>query len=104
MNVRVLLGKRIKELRIKNNIKQAELAEIIGIEPRSISRIESGFHFPKDEHLEKFANALNVEIKDLFEFSHLDDKNYMDKINSLLLKAPSNDLKMIYKIIKSIIN
>jgi len=104
MNVRILLGKRIKELRTKNNMKQAELAEIIGIEPRSISRIESGFHFPKDEHLEKFANALNVEIKDLFEFSHLDDKNYIDKINLLLLKANSNDLKMIYKVIKSIIN
>lgn len=47
MDVCKLLGKRIKELRLANNLKQAELAEIIGIEPRSISRIESGYHFQK---------------------------------------------------------
>lgn len=32
MNVRKLLGKRIKELRISCGLKQAELAEIIGID------------------------------------------------------------------------
>ena len=99
MNVRKLLGKRIKELRISCGLKQAELAEIIGIEPRSISRIESGFHFPKDEHLEKFANAFKVELKDLFDFSHLESVDYIPKIMYLLKSANDDSLKTIYKIV-----
>lgn len=103
MDVCKLLGKRIKELRIANNLKQAELAEIIGVEPRSISRIESGYHFPKDENLEKLAIALGVEVKDLFEFSHLEDIKLIPKINKLLISADEQKLKMIYRIIYAIL-
>lgn len=102
MNIRELLGKRIKELRIQKNLKQAELAEIIGIEPRSLSRLESGYHFPKDEHLEKFAKALGVDIRDLFTFSHLNGK-YIPEINKLLLDADENQLKMVYKVVLAIL-
>lgn len=50
-DIKELTGKRIKELRLKKGLKQSELAELVSLEPRSISRIESGHHFPKDEHL-----------------------------------------------------
>lgn len=85
-------------------MKQAELAEIIGVEPRSISRIESGCHFPKDEHLEKFAKAFNVEIKDLFNFSTVENPKYIPQINKMLLNADANQLRIIYKIVETIIN
>ncbi len=94
MNIRELLGKRIKELRIQKNLKQAELAEIIGL--------ESGYHFPKDEHLEKFAKALGVDIRDLFTFSHLNGK-YIPEINKLLLDADESQLKMVYKVVLAIL-
>lgn len=98
-----LLGQRIKELRVAKKLKQAELAEIIDIDPRSISKIESGYHFPKDEHLEKFAQGLGVEIKDLFTFSHIENsKDLKSAIDELILKADETKLLIIYRIIEAI--
>lgn len=103
-NIRELIGTRIRELRISKKMKQAELAEMIGIEPRSISRIESGYHFPKDDHLEKFAKALDVEIKDLFSFSHYKDgEELILEINTMLKNAAPEKLIDIYKIIEAIL-
>ena len=99
--VRKILGLRIKELRQAKKMKQAQLAEMIGIEPRIISKIESGFHFPKDEHLLSIANALDVELKDLFTTSHLKDKNTLVlEINNILSNIEPQKLKEIYRIIQ----
>lgn len=103
MNIKVLLGKRIKELRTAKKITQAQLAEAIGVEPRSISRIESGFHFPKDEHIQNISNILGVEIEDLFNFSHIDSENIKEKIEALINSATQKELVLIYKIIKNIL-
>ena len=103
-NTKELLGKRIKELRTAKKLTQAKLAETIGIEPRSISRIESGHHFPKSEHLEKFANALGVEIKDLFNFAHLETAiNLKFQINSLVNYADERQLSTIYKVVQALL-
>jgi len=102
-NIRKILGLRIKELRLAKKMKQAELAEIIGIEPRSVSKIESGFHFPKDEHLFKIANALNVEVKDLFTNAHLSSReDLINKINDFLKSADDETIKKIYRIIEAV--
>lgn len=39
-DVKILFGKRLRELRKRNNMTQEKLAEIIGIEPRNILKIE----------------------------------------------------------------
>lgn len=99
-----LLGKRIKELRALKKMNQSGLAEIIGIEPRSLSKIESGYHFPKDEHLEKLACALDVEVKDLFTFSHIKDNDGLIlDINNLLKSASENQLATAHKIIEALL-
>lgn len=103
-DIKRLIGRRIRELRIKKGFKQSDLAELIALEPRSISRIESGYHFPKDEHLLKFAKALDVEIKDLFSFSHLkSEQNLQKDISALLKKANKEQLTEIYRIIEVIL-
>jgi transcriptional regulator with XRE-family HTH domain len=104
MDVKKLLGQRIKELRTAKRLKQSELAEAIGIEPRSVSKMESGCHFPKDTHLEKIANILNVEIKDLFDFSSLPEEKeeILKAINRILNNADKNKLKTYYQILKDL--
>lgn len=102
-DIKRILGKRIKELRTAKKLKQAELAEIVDIDPRSISKIESGYHFPKDEHLEKLAFALDVELKDLFTFSHIkNSETLIEEINKLILKADETKLITIYRIIETL--
>lgn len=104
MNVKKLLGQRIKELRTAKRLKQSELAEAIGIEPRSISKIESGAHFPKDTHLNNIASVLDVEIKDLFDFSTLPEEkqDLINAINKILNNTDKNKLKTYYQILRDL--
>ncbi len=85
MDNKKLLGKRIKELRKEAGLTQEKLAELIDIETTSLSGIESGRHFPSLPTLERIANNLNVEIKSLFNFNHLQSIEQMksDIINNI---------------------
>lgn len=56
-----LLGKRIREIRVARNLTQEDLSELTDIGASSISKIESGHFHPTDENLERIAKALKVE-------------------------------------------
>lgn len=69
---RQLLGARIKELRKKRGLTQDQLAELVDLATRYISLIEVGRNAPSLETIDNLAQALGVELKVLFDFSHLD--------------------------------
>ena len=95
-NIKLLLGKRIKELRKELKYSQEQLAEFIGIEPNNLSRIENGKNYPSPENLSKIATALNVTPDKLFCFNH--HKNY-DEIKKILINALDDESfgRMMYK-------
>ncbi|MCR5260360.1 MAG: helix-turn-helix domain-containing protein [Candidatus Gastranaerophilales bacterium] len=96
-------GKRVKELRKSRGLTQEQLAGLIDIEPPNISKLENGNHFPLPDNIEKISKALNVHIKDLFDFEHYDEKQVLlDKINDYLQKADSKELEFIYKMIENL--
>lgn len=70
VNVKKLLGSRIKELRKYRKMTQEQLAELIDIEPNNVSKIEIGKNYPSPENLAKIALALNIEIHELFMFDN----------------------------------
>ena len=55
-----VLGERIKYFRKKQGLSQTQLAEIVNIEMKSLSRIESGHNYPQCENLVAIARALKV--------------------------------------------
>lgn len=61
-------GKRLKHIRKANNLTQEVLAEMIGIHPRQVSKIETGEHFPNSSTLERICISLSILPKDLFNF------------------------------------
>ena len=67
-----LLGARVKELRKGKGITQDQLAERVGLATRYISMIEVGRSSPSLETVENIARALDVQMKVLFDFAHLD--------------------------------
>ena len=73
MELKKKLGKRIQELRIKNNLKQAELAEKVGIATKHQSCIETGKNYPSAELVEKYAVVLNVDVSDILDIAHVKD-------------------------------
>lgn len=103
-NTKQLLGSRIKELRRNKGLSQDQLSEEIGIDPKHLSRIELGKSFPYMETLEAIAKSLQVELKDLFDFTHLEfpaiDKK---QIEELLDGLNQDKLRLVYKVVKSLV-
>ena len=96
-------GKRLKELRKSKGFTQEQLAEKSGIEPPNISKLESGMHFPQPENIEKFANVLDVEIKDMFDFQHFSKRGDLSKkIKNYVDSAPQKEIEFLYKIIENL--
>ena len=104
MDIKILLGKRIREFRINKNLTQYQLAEIIGIDGKHLSSIELGKNMPNPQIIAKLAETFDIEVKDLFEFYHHQDKkdlklylkNKIDELND-------NQLEMVCKYIRSFI-
>ena len=104
-NTKILLGQRVRELRKARGLSQDQLSEKVGIDSKHLSRIELGKSFPYMETFEAIAAALEVEIKDLFEFSHLSkDAATIESINKMLEGANEEKLRQVYKFVKYVCN
>ena len=97
------LGKRIKDLRIKQNLSQQELAELAKIDQRSLSHIECGDTFPSKSLLD-LSNALQIELKDLFDFDYTEvtTDNMLEYINNNIKNLPKETITVIYRLVKSL--
>ncbi len=93
-------GVRIKELRSKKGLTQAELSERVGIDAKHMSHIETGRSFPKADLIERFSKELDTEITDMFFFANLKPKKDLIKEISVMLKnASDSDVSRVYKIL-----
>ena len=63
------LGKRIADLRRDRGFSQETLAGKTGYSTEFISLVERGINAPSVEGLDRIASALEVEIKELFNFN-----------------------------------
>jgi len=103
-STRVLLGKKIRELRKKNGWTQEYLSEIVGINSKSILRIEAGKTFPTYQNLEKFAEIFGIEVADLFNNRSLADVDYLKKfIYDNIENLDDNKIRSLYNFLYAII-
>ena len=63
------LGARIANLRRSRGLTQEQLAEAVDRSVEFISLVERGINAPSVSGLERFAKALKVEVRDLFDFT-----------------------------------
>ncbi|XJZ26000.1 helix-turn-helix domain-containing protein [Bacillota bacterium Lsc_1132] len=92
-------GNKLKELRRKKKLTQADLAEALGLDQSTISYYERGKKAPEIQTLEKLAAFFNVSIGDLWVSGQ-----YMDPIIAERMKTTSptitpNELKEKYKLV-----
>ena len=101
--IKTSLGLRIKELRKRVGYTQAQLAELIDMDTTNVCRLETGIQLPKEENLEKIAQVLNVEIKDLFDFGHKKSKEELEaQIITIVKKSSLKELERFYKILQAL--
>lgn len=102
LEIKKLLGQRIKELRTKKGLTQDQLTEKLNVGQRTLSKIERGNAFVSAETLAKLLTALDVGIDELFNFGYLQEK---EAIKGELIDAIQNekiDISIMYRIYKSL--
>lgn len=78
-STKVLLGRKIRQLRRERKWTQEYLSELLEINPKSVLRIESGQTFPSIQNLERLAEIFEIEISDLFVNHNLEDTSVLKK-------------------------
>lgn len=104
--IKELLGKRIREIREAKGISQETLAEMIGIEPPSLSSIEHGKSYPTAKNIDKIATSLGVLPSELFTFEHIKMppiKNAIEEVHNAMLEDEDLAQKMyiVYRNLKA---
>lgn len=91
-----------KDKRISQKLTQAQLAELVNVDDKHISCIESGKNFPSADLIERLATSLGVEPKDLFEFYYLQDtEDLKADIDNMLEKLNKDELALTHKYIRT---
>lgn len=62
------VGKRIKQLREKNNITQEVFADKCGLDRTYITSLERGERNISIVNLERISNAFNISLSEFFDF------------------------------------
>lgn len=102
-------GNRLRNLRIEKNMTQAQLAKILGTSARTVSFIETGKYYPKNEEIiKRIASVFNVTADYLFGISELKNSNEsnalldcyecLDENGRLHLMEYAELLKLKYKL------
>ena len=58
-----LIGEKIKQLRIQNNLTQSQLGELIGVKRAQISKLEHGNHSASASTIMKVFQAMKANVK-----------------------------------------
>ena len=68
MDIKLLVGKRVRELRNSIGISQEELADLADLDRTYITSVECGKRNISIVNIEKLARALKVSLAEFFTF------------------------------------
>ena len=81
----IKIGEVIRYFRMKNNMSQRELANIVGIDRTEISKIENNIRKTiNDSVLKRICNVLNINYIKLVEKSDINNKENNSKKEELV--------------------
>ena len=98
-------GENLKNLRKQKGFSQAQLAEIIGMSAKNITKIETGKSFPRAENINKLLKLFNVSENVLFSGSDkFEIKQNSNKIEALKIinNASDKHIKIYLSMLKQL--
>jgi len=99
MSQKILIGKKIREIRNKSGLTQEQFCEKIGIEPPSLSNIENGKSYPSMQTVLNIMYEFKVAPQDFFDNEYY-QSNLEEKIIDIIKKLPSKNKQIIYRVIE----
>ena len=77
------IGNKIKKYREENNMTQKDIAEILEVEPGTISKYESGMIEPNIESLKRLSDTFNITVDELIKDEEKFDITKVDVLEVL---------------------
>ena len=77
------IGNKIKQYRELNKMAQKDIAEVLGVEPGTISKYESGMIEPNIESIKKLAEIFKITIDELLKDEEKFDVSKVDVLKAL---------------------
>ena len=94
MDILVLLGNRIRQLRKNLKLTQSGLADKAGLSTNFIALLEKGKRSASVDTLFRISKVLKVELKELFDFPEKKTRAQVavDELVKLLKQKPADDI------------
>lgn len=104
LRLSVKIGRRIKNLRQKAKLNQENLAFAVGTTQPHFTKIEKGEVNVGSDMLQRIADALGVDISQLFELrADMPPDMLKKELETMLAKADEEQLRLIFRIVDAII-
>lgn len=87
--MKLTIGDKIKELRLRDARKQDELASAVGVTAQAVSRWEAGGSYPDMELIPGIANFFGISIDELFGYQN----DRAEKIDAIVQKIDAYHIK-----------
>lgn len=110
MDLKKNFGQQAKKLRVNKGLTQEKLSELTEYGIVNISRMENGKTFPSPKMISALALALDVPIKELFDFeqraTNFKSTGQKKQLIEIIKKATPKQVRLIYdislKVIKTV--
>ena len=97
-----ILGEKFKKYRKNMGLTQFQLAELVGLNEKQISRIEAGLNYPTYTTLAKLIEVLEINISDFFAKSSETINHSQEELIKLIKKSNDFELKVYHDVIKAL--
>ncbi len=104
MNVSERFGQRLRTIRESAGFKQVQLAQLLDVDSKHLSRLERGKVNPSFEIIFRIARTLKVSPSLLFEFDYPDPdpKTLKKKIQQFLEPLDREQMQLALRLLKTI--
>ncbi len=97
----VKIGTFLKKLRREKNLTQEQLAEIMNVSPRTVSRWETGRNMPDIDVLIELSELYGIELRELLNGERKDDSMENKELKETVLKVAEYDNELKHKITRN---
>lgn len=98
------LGNIVRQERMKAGLTQDELAERVGIDPRTILKIENHRGNPKMEVLYPLIRALNIDANLIFYPDTAEQRNALQQFQLFLSKCTAEEIQSLHQICQTVLS
>ena len=96
----IKIGKFIAECRKKQNLTQSQLAEMLNVTDRAISKWETGRSMPDSSIMLPLCSILKISVNDLLNGEQTNKENYAEKYEQALIEITKEKQEAYKRLLK----